>query len=121
MSTLIAVFATIGIMLVAVFLVGVFQGWWRHRAEADRLAVLEAVRRLQPNGRGFTIDEEVKRILGRRISFGSLFVILDELERSGAVASRWGQPSQATNGRRPRLYWIAEPSSPEVTRQGEKP
>ena len=83
----------------------------RPRREArfaeNRAAVLEAIRRLEPDGTGFTINCEVEKIAGRMINFGSLYCDhLGPLEEEGVIASRWGEPKPERGNRRPRHYWI---------------
>jgi DNA-binding PadR family transcriptional regulator len=79
----------------------------RKRQAEERQVILDVIRDIQPNARGFTIQQEVERRIGRSISFGMLYVYLDEFEREGLLTSRWGKPVAERNGRRPRNYFIA--------------
>lgn len=79
----------------------------KRRQAEERQAILNAIASLQPSARGFTIQQEVESRIGRRISFGMLYVYLDEFERDGLIWSKWGDRATTLNGHRPRIYFPA--------------
>lgn len=69
--------------------------------------VLLAVARLQPEGYGTTLREEIEERTGRTVSVGALYATLERLERKGWVRSREGEPTSARGGRAKRHYLLA--------------
>jgi DNA-binding PadR family transcriptional regulator len=66
--------------------------------------VLLAIMRLHPNAYGVGIRDEIRAQTGRDLSFGSIYAVLERLERRSLVSSRHGEPT-ATRGGRRKLYF----------------
>lgn len=74
--------------------------------------VLLSIWKLGDNAYGVTIRENLKRITGKTLNFGSLYNTLYTLVRRGLVESRESKPLHKPGGRRKVLY--------SVTRAGKK-
>jgi PadR family transcriptional regulator len=68
--------------------------------------VLLAVLRLGDDGYGVTIREEIERRTGRDLPYGTIYKVLDRLERRGFVSSRIGESTPARGGRAKRYFKI---------------
>jgi len=77
--------------------------------------VLLAILRLQPSGYGVSIRDEIKARTGKEHSFGSIYAVLERLERNGMVVSREGEPTNARGGRR-KLYFQITGTGQEALR-----
>jgi DNA-binding PadR family transcriptional regulator len=66
--------------------------------------VLLAVARLQPDGYGTPLREEIESRTGRSVSVGALYATLDRMEGKGWVSSRQGEPTPERGGRAKRLF-----------------
>jgi PadR family transcriptional regulator PadR len=74
--------------------------------------VLLSIWKLRDNAYGVTIRENLKKITGKTLNFGSLYNTLYSLVRRGLVESKESEPLQKPGGRRKVLY--------SVTREGKK-
>jgi PadR family transcriptional regulator PadR len=66
--------------------------------------VLLALLRLNPNGYGVSVRDELLDKTGNEHSLGSVYAALDRLARKGFVASRQGEAT-AERGGRSKLYF----------------
>lgn len=71
--------------------------------------VLLAVARLEGDGYGATIRQEVERQAGRSVSVGALYATLDRLEAKRYVTARQG-PISRDRGGRPKRFFRLRPS-----------
>jgi len=74
--------------------------------------VLLSIWKLKDNAYGVTIRENIKKITGKTLNFGSLYNTLYLLVRRGLVESRESEPLSKQGGRRKVLY--------SLTREGKK-
>jgi len=74
--------------------------------------VLLSIWKLKDNAYGVTIRENIKRITGKALNFGSLYNTLYLLTRRGFVESKESEPLSKQGGRRKVLY--------SITREGKK-
>lgn len=74
---------------------------WRARRDLE-WSVLSAVWVLNGEGHGLALQAKLQQV-GRRVSLGTLYVILDRLEDRGLLSSREADAS-AVRGGRPRRY-----------------
>ncbi|HEX4913382.1 MAG TPA: helix-turn-helix transcriptional regulator [Vicinamibacterales bacterium] len=74
-----------------------------HLGEFEQLVML-AVLRLDDDGYGTSIREELKARARREVSPGAVFTTLERLESRGLVSSRYGEPTAARGGRSKRYY-----------------
>ena len=70
--------------------------------------VLLAIARLEPEGYGATIRQEVAKRTGRAVSVGAIYATLDRLSAKGYVATRSGAPEPERGGR-PKRFFTLEP------------
>lgn len=85
--------------------------------KGDRLGefeevVLLAVRLVGADANAVDIQEALKAEARRQASLGSLYNVLDRLERKGLVESWLGEPRRVAGGRRRRCY--------KLTKDGKK-
>jgi DNA-binding PadR family transcriptional regulator len=66
--------------------------------------VLLAAARLQPDGYGRTLREEIEARTQRSVSVGALYATLDRLESKGLLRSRQGDPTPERGGRSKRYF-----------------
>ena len=71
--------------------------------EFEQLVML-AVLRLDDEGYGTSIRDELKVRAERDVSPGAIFTTLERLEHRGLVTSRYGEPTSERGGRRKRFY-----------------
>ena len=68
--------------------------------------VLSAVARIGQNAYGVPIRHEVGRQIGREVSVGALYTVLERLEQKGYVRSWEGEATQQRGGRAKRFFKI---------------
>jgi PadR family transcriptional regulator PadR len=68
--------------------------------------VMFALIALEDEAYGANIRREIEERTGRTVSAGSVYTILDRLERRGLVSSEIGAPTAARGGRRRKNYRI---------------
>ena len=68
---------------------------------------LLAILRLPENAYGVAIREEVERISGREIPFGTIYSYLDQLFKKGYVLKAFGAPTAERGGRSKILYQVS--------------
>lgn len=84
--------------------------------------MLEAgLRRLkegEPEFHGFALATQLDDVAGRRLTaHGTLYKVLDRLEREGLLLSRWEEIDEAAEGRpRRRLYRISDDAAGALRR-----
>lgn len=66
--------------------------------------VLLAVARLEGDGYGVGVREEIERVTGRDAAVGAVYATLDRLEDKGLVTSRQGEPTPVRGGRARRYF-----------------
>ena len=81
--------------------------------------VLWAVLRLDGDGYGSTILQELNELVDRRVTPGALYATLDRLEEKGMISSRLADPEPGRGGRRKRYLTVtsAGEGALERTRQ----
>jgi DNA-binding PadR family transcriptional regulator len=89
------------VMLAVLILCAVFR---REDQAKEMLAILKAG---ELSGR--EIRDAYERRTGRSMATPSMYLILAHLEDDGLVASRWGEPTQARGGGRPKYFHLTEP------------
>jgi DNA-binding PadR family transcriptional regulator len=68
--------------------------------------VLLGVARLQPDGYGTTLRQEIEDRTGRAVSVGALYATLERLELKGLLSSRHGEPTPERGGRSKRYFTL---------------
>lgn len=71
--------------------------------------VMLAVIHLQPGGYGVTIRETIEQQSGKRLSFGSVYTVLDRLTSRGFVEATEGEATDVRGGRRKMLFKVTAP------------
>jgi PadR family transcriptional regulator, regulatory protein PadR len=66
--------------------------------------VLLAVARMEPEGYGTVLRQEIEERTGRSVSVGALYATLERLERKGMLLPREGEPTPERGGRARRYY-----------------
>ncbi len=66
--------------------------------------MLLAIMRLNPNGYGVSIRDEIKTRTNKEYSFGSIYAVLERLEDGGLIESREGKATAVRGGRK-KLYF----------------
>jgi DNA-binding PadR family transcriptional regulator len=67
---------------------------------------LLAVMRLNPNAYGVNIRDEITKRTEKEYSFGSIYTVLERLEKNGMVSSREGEATAERGGRRKTYFTI---------------
>lgn len=80
-------------------------------AKSTDLTLLEqqallAIMRLQPTAYGVSIRDEIAKRTEKEYSFGSIYAVLDRLEKNGMVTSREGEATAERGGRRKTYFTI---------------
>jgi DNA-binding PadR family transcriptional regulator len=72
----------------------------------------------QPDFYGFAIATDLDGTDGRRLTaHGTLYKVLDRLERDGLLVSRWERPDEVEQSRpRRRLYQVSDEAAPALSR-----
>ena len=83
-----------------------------HELTKNEELILLSIWKLRENAYGVTIRENLKKITGKTLNYGSLYNTLYLLTRRGLVESRESEPLSKQGGRRKVLY--------SMTRDGEK-
>lgn len=71
-------------------------------------SVLIAVLNRQGNAYGITVQTELEKITGRKLSSGAVYTVLSRLEEKDFLASELGDPTPERGGRRKRLYRVTK-------------
>lgn len=71
-------------------------------------AVLWTVLRLDGDGYGATILEDLDGRLHRRVTSGAVYATLDRLEEKGMILSRLADPDERRGGRRKRYMTVTD-------------
>lgn len=85
-------------------------------------AVLEVglarLREGDPEFHGFAVATQLDDVAGRRLTaHGTLYKVLDRLERDGLLVSRWEDIDEASEGRpRRRLYRVSDEAAVALRR-----
>lgn len=72
---------------------------------ADEILIL-AILRLKENAYGTTIIKEVKKRTGKELTFGSLWVSLDSLNKKGLINKRMADETSLRGGRKKIYYTL---------------
>jgi DNA-binding PadR family transcriptional regulator len=72
----------------------------------------------EPEFYGFAIATDLDGTDGRRLTaHGTLYKVLDRLERDGLLVSRWERPDEVEQSRpRRRLYQVSDEAAPALSR-----
>jgi PadR family transcriptional regulator PadR len=72
----------------------------------------------EPEFYGFAVATDLDGTDGRRLTaHGTLYKVLDRLEREGLLVSRWETPDEVDQSRpRRRLYQVSEEAAPALSR-----
>lgn len=71
--------------------------------------VMLAIVRLGEDAYGWTVAQELERVVGRTVSSGALYTTLNRLEQKGLLRTRVGEGSEERGGR-PRRYLTLSPT-----------
>lgn len=71
---------------------------------STELYVATAVHRLNGTGYGVSIRRTVAEDGGRKMMIGTVYAVLDRLEKRGWVESCWGEATAERGGKRKRLF-----------------
>ena len=87
--------------------------WWAvvndpHALNDVELLVLLAVARL-PQAYGVTVQGEIEKRGGRRVSITAVYRALERLDARGLVACEMSRPTAERGGRRKRVYRVLPP------------
>jgi PadR family transcriptional regulator PadR len=77
-----------------------------HLGEFEQLVLLALIR-LDRDGYGVSVRDEIARRTGRETDFGTVYTTLARLEEKGFVSSRLGDPTPERGGRRKKLYALS--------------
>ena len=78
--------------------------------------VLLALARLDVEAYGVAIRGEIERRTGQEVATGSVYAVLDRMEKKGYVASRLGEPTRERGGRAKRYFRLLQPGAAALTR-----
>lgn len=70
------------------------------------LLVLTAIKKLDPNGYGVSVSEDIEARTGQRPAMGSIYASFDRLIELGLAKSRTGEATPERGGRRKTHYAI---------------
>ena len=76
-------------------------------SRADEILLL-AIWRLKDNAYGITIQKEVQKRSGKKLTFGGLWVALDILYQKGLVTKRMADPTPERGGRSKIYYSLTD-------------
>lgn len=77
-----------------------------HLGEFEQLVLLALIR-LDGDGYGVSVRDEIAKSTGRATDFGTVYTTLARLEEKGLVTSRLGDPTPERGGRRKKFFTIA--------------
>jgi len=83
----------------------------------DELVLLAAAS-LGDHAYGVTVQQRLEAETGSTISLGSVYAILDRLERAGYVRSAWGDATPQRGGRRKRMFRVTAPGLAALREMG---
>lgn len=86
-----------------------------HLGEFEQLVLLALIR-LDRDGYGVSVRDEIARRTGRDTDFGTVYTTLARLEEKGFVTSRLGDPTPERGGRRKKLYAVSNAGRSALTR-----
>ena len=66
--------------------------------------VLLTILRLNPDGYGVSIRDELEKRTNRKVSFGAVYTTLDRLEEKGFVSRREGEATAERGGRKKTYF-----------------
>ena len=72
--------------------------------------------RLDGDGYGVSISREIKDTAGYEIALGTIYAVLERLERSGMVSTSLGEPTPERGGRAKRYFRVTAKGLREVSR-----
>ncbi len=76
-------------------------------SRADEILLL-AVLRLGDDATGVTIIREIRKMMGKKLSIGGLWVSFDILAKKGLVIKQLGDPTPRRGGRRKLYYRLTD-------------
>ena len=76
-----------------------------HLGEFEQLVLL-ALLRLDRDGYGISVRDELAREAGRSVSLGTVYKTLLRLEAKGLITGHVGEPTAARGGRRKKHYAV---------------
>jgi DNA-binding PadR family transcriptional regulator len=65
---------------------------------------LQAVINAGPGAYGVPIRAEYERLMGRAVSIGAMYTVLDRLVQAGFLEDSWSEPTPERGGRKRRLF-----------------
>ncbi|MGH9573917.1 MAG: PadR family transcriptional regulator [Candidatus Acidiferrales bacterium] len=80
------------------------------------LIAMSALIRLGDDAYGVSISHEIKKTTGSEIAFGTIYAVLQRLEREGLVKSSLGEATPERGGRAKRYFRITAKGLKEVKR-----
>jgi PadR family transcriptional regulator PadR len=86
-----------------------------HLGEFEQLVLLALIR-LDRDGYGVSVRDEIARRTGRDTDFGTVYTTLTRLEEKGYVTSRLGDATPERGGRRKKLYALSNAGRVELAR-----
>jgi PadR family transcriptional regulator PadR len=75
---------------------------------------LLAIWKLQKSAYAVTIQEQVKKMTGKKWSFGAVFITLDRLSKKKLVYSWLSDPTKKRGGRSKRMYSLTQAGCKEL-------
>jgi DNA-binding PadR family transcriptional regulator len=82
------------------------------RMTENQLLVLAAVAGQAGRAYGVSIRDAIQEVVGKEMSYGRIYTILESFEEKGLVRGEWGEATAERGGRRKRHY--------EITGLGER-
>jgi DNA-binding PadR family transcriptional regulator len=76
--------------------------------------ILLALARLEGEGHGPALTDEIERRTKRRVSPGALYTVLDRMEAKGLVTSWIGDSTPERGGRRRKMYRLLPEGAREI-------
>lgn len=81
--------------------------------------LLLAIWRLKDQAYGVTIRQEVMRVTGDNLTYGTLYSALDQLTRKLYVTKTIGEPTAERGGRR-KIYYALAPEGSKALQRAQK-
>jgi PadR family transcriptional regulator PadR len=80
------------------------------------LVTMLALIRLDDEAYGVSISREIKQLVGYEVALGTIYAVLERLERNGMASSKLGESTPERGGRAKRYFRITAKGLREVNR-----
>lgn len=79
--------------------------------------VMLAIARLGDEAYGIRIHQEIREVIGRRVSVPAIYVVVGRLEDKGYLTSRVGEATAARGGRAKKCYGLTRTGAAALRRE----